>query len=58
MQTDMSDWVNPIDEEITITRAIKTNNHWYRNCKNNRKENRKCCVCCPFRHMIRNIEEE
>ncbi len=36
--------------------AIRTNNRWYRNCKNVRKRNGKICQVCPFRKEIETTE--
>jgi hypothetical protein len=40
-----------------LSKAIKTNNRWYKNCKNVRKRNGKICSCCPFRSDIESIEK-
>ena len=36
--------------------SIKENNHWYKNCKRQRKVKAKICQVCPFRKEIERIE--
>lgn len=43
---------------MNIRQAIKTNNRWYKNCKNLRKRDGKICKVCPFREQIERIENE
>jgi len=41
---------------INLKEAIKTNNRWYKNCKNVRRRGGLICKECPFREKIENTE--
>lgn len=39
-----------------LREAIKTNNRWYKNCKNVRRRGGLICKACPFRDIIETEE--
>lgn len=43
---------------MNLLGTIRSNNRWYKNCKNIRRRNGKICKECPFRQQIEELEEK